>query len=71
MSTQQDAPKSTPETVAEQKLLHKVGSALFELSKMIREDYPQRVDILVKHGEALTPVLQRLTVLGKINNPKK
>jgi len=71
MSTQQDAPKSTPETVAEQKLLHKVGSALFELSKMIREDYPQRVDILVKHSEALTPVLQRLTVLEKINNPKK
>ncbi len=71
MSTQQDAPKLTPETVAEQKLLHEVGSKLHELAAMIRKDYPQRVDIQVKHGEALTPVLQRLTVLEKINNPKK
>jgi hypothetical protein len=63
--------QSTAETIKEQEFLHALTGNLWQLGSMIRKDYPRRIDMLEKHSQVMTPLLKRLAILQKINEPKK
>jgi hypothetical protein len=63
--------QSTPESKAEQALLHGIASEMYEMQRMMYSRRPVDREVLIKCGETLTRVLARLIVLKKINEPNE